>query len=132
MDEDLDHMTREELIDAVNKKLRQGIRQHRDSSRHELCWHHSSLWGLLPEKTDPIRLFDCAAHRTVMHCEMSHNLCERVGAGFIGLGHRHLRVAVLVLIPLQAADDAAKAADHLSQHTKKHRPVGIIQTDVPP
>src|ERR687895_965345 len=25
-----------------------------------------------------------------------------------------------------------KAADHLSQHTKKHRPVGIIQTDVLP
>ena len=45
---------REELIDEV-KKLRQGIRRHRDSSRHELCWHHPALWGLLPEKTDPIR-----------------------------------------------------------------------------
>jgi hypothetical protein len=54
-----------------------------------------------------LRLFDCAAHRTVMHSEMSRNLCERVGAGFICLDHRHLRVAVLVLIPLQAADDAA-------------------------
>ena len=53
MDEDLNRMTREELIDQV-KKLRQGIRQHRDSSRHELCWHHPALWGLLPEKTDPI------------------------------------------------------------------------------
>jgi hypothetical protein len=37
------------------KRLRQGIRQHRDSNRHELCWHHpAALWGLLPEKTDPI------------------------------------------------------------------------------
>jgi hypothetical protein len=53
MDEDLDQMTREELVNEV-QKLRQGIRQHRDSSRHELCWHHPSLWGLLPEKTDPI------------------------------------------------------------------------------
>jgi hypothetical protein len=53
MDEDLDRMTREELIDEV-KKLRQGIRRHRDSSVHELCWHHPSLWGLLPEKTDPV------------------------------------------------------------------------------
>ena len=53
MDEDLDQMSREELIDEV-KKLREGIRQHRDSSRHELCWYHPSLWGLLPEKTDPI------------------------------------------------------------------------------
>jgi hypothetical protein len=31
------------------KKLRQGIRRHRDSTRHELCWHHPALWGLLPE-----------------------------------------------------------------------------------
>ena len=53
MDQDLDQMTREELIDEV-KKLRQGIRQHRDHSLHELCWHHPSLWGLLLEKTDPI------------------------------------------------------------------------------
>lgn len=34
MDEDLQQMTREELIDEV-KKLRQGIRRHRDSSLHE-------------------------------------------------------------------------------------------------
>ena len=53
MDDDLIHMTREELIEEV-KRLREGIRQHRDSTRHELCWHHPFLWGLLPEKTDPI------------------------------------------------------------------------------
>jgi hypothetical protein len=53
MDEDLNQMTREDLIDEV-KRLRQGIRQHRDSSRHTLCWHHPALWGLLPEKTDPL------------------------------------------------------------------------------
>ena len=53
MDEDLDNMTRETLIDEV-KKLRQAIRHHRDSSGHELCWHHPALWALLPEKTDPV------------------------------------------------------------------------------
>ena len=53
MNEDLDSMTRDELILEV-KKLRQGIRQHRDNTGHELCWHHPALWGLLPEKTDPI------------------------------------------------------------------------------
>jgi hypothetical protein len=53
MDTDLDRLTREELIAEV-RKLRQGIRAHRDSSRHELCWHHPALWGLLPEKTDPL------------------------------------------------------------------------------
>lgn len=53
MDEDLVHMTRDQLMEEV-KKLRQGIRRHRDSNRHELCWHHPELWGLLPERTDPI------------------------------------------------------------------------------
>jgi hypothetical protein len=52
MDEDLNAMSREALIDEV-KKLRAGIRKHRDSSLHELCWHHPALWALLPEKTDP-------------------------------------------------------------------------------
>lgn len=53
MDDDLDRMSREDLI-AEAKKLRAGIREHRDSSKHELCWHHPALWRLLPDKTDPI------------------------------------------------------------------------------
>jgi hypothetical protein len=53
MDEDLDRMSREELI-AEAKKLRQGIRVHRDNTGHDLCWHHPALWGLLPEKQDPL------------------------------------------------------------------------------
>lgn len=53
MDEDLEQMTRQELIDEV-RKLRHGIRRHRDSSGQELCWHHPALWALLPEKTDPL------------------------------------------------------------------------------
>jgi hypothetical protein len=53
MDNDLEGMTREQLMAEV-RRLRQGIRAHRDSSRHELCWHHPDLWGLLPEKTDPV------------------------------------------------------------------------------
>jgi hypothetical protein len=53
MDENLDRMSREQLIDEV-KKLRKGIREHRDGTGQELCWHHPALWGLLPEKTDPV------------------------------------------------------------------------------
>jgi hypothetical protein len=53
LDTDLERMSREQLIAEV-MKLRQGIRQHRDSTRHELCWHHPALWGLLPEQTDPV------------------------------------------------------------------------------
>jgi len=53
MDEDLERMSREQLVEHV-KELRRGIRRHRDSSQHELCWHHPELWGLLPEKSDPV------------------------------------------------------------------------------
>jgi hypothetical protein len=52
MDEDLQALSRATLIEEV-KRLRDGIRAHRDSTGHELCWHHPQLWGLLPEKTDP-------------------------------------------------------------------------------
>jgi uncharacterized protein YndB with AHSA1/START domain len=38
MDEDLEQLTRDELVAEV-KKLRDGIRQHRDSTKHDLCWH---------------------------------------------------------------------------------------------
>lgn len=53
MDEDLDHMSREQLVAEV-QMLRDGIRAHRDSTGHDLCWHHPALWALLPEKTDPL------------------------------------------------------------------------------
>ncbi|KRA71963.1 hypothetical protein ASD78_16460 [Lysobacter sp. Root667] len=50
MDDDLDTMTIERLREEV-RRLRAGIRAHRDSSLHELCWHHPQLWELLPEST---------------------------------------------------------------------------------
>ena len=53
MDGDLEVMSRDQLADEV-RRLRAGIRRHRDSSGQELCWHHPELWGLLPEKTDPL------------------------------------------------------------------------------
>lgn len=52
VDDDLEHMSREELMAEI-QKLRAGIRAHRDSTEHELCWHHPQLWELLPEKLDP-------------------------------------------------------------------------------
>jgi hypothetical protein len=53
MDEDIDRLDREALIAEV-KRLRAGIRDHRDSSGHALCWHHPKLWSLLPEKSDAV------------------------------------------------------------------------------
>jgi len=53
MDDDLATLDRDALIAEV-KRLRDGIREHRDSSGHELCWHHPRLWALLPERSDPL------------------------------------------------------------------------------
>ena len=53
MDSDLTSMTREQLMAEV-RRLRDGIRRHRDAAGQELCWHHPALWGLLPEATDPV------------------------------------------------------------------------------
>ena len=52
-DDDLQTMTREQLIDEV-AKLRAGIRAHRDTTEQDLCWHHPALWALLPERSDPV------------------------------------------------------------------------------
>jgi hypothetical protein len=51
-DHDLAGMDREQLLLEV-KRLRAGIRAHRDSTGHDLCWHHPDLWGLLPERVTP-------------------------------------------------------------------------------
>ena len=52
MDEDLDALSRKALVAEV-KRLRAGIREHRDSSGHDLCWHHPKLWSLLLEQVTP-------------------------------------------------------------------------------
>lgn len=52
MDEDIESFSQEQLIIEV-KRLRKGIRSHRDSTSQELCWHHPDLWALLPEKASP-------------------------------------------------------------------------------
>jgi hypothetical protein len=53
MDRDLEGMSHDELVAEV-KRLRRGIRNHRDSSGHDLCWHQPALWSLLPEQSDPL------------------------------------------------------------------------------
>jgi hypothetical protein len=52
-DEELRSLSVDELVAEV-VRLRDGIRAHRDARAHELCWHHPALWGLLPERTDPV------------------------------------------------------------------------------
>lgn len=53
LDSDLDSLGAEALRAEV-RRLRAGIRVHRDSTGQELCWHHPALWALLPERTDPM------------------------------------------------------------------------------
>jgi hypothetical protein len=45
-------MSREDLAEQV-RRLRAGIRAHRDSTGHDSCWHHPRLWALLPEPAAP-------------------------------------------------------------------------------
>jgi hypothetical protein len=52
MDEDLESLDRAALIAEV-RRLRDGVRAHRDTTGHDLCWHHPDLWGLLPEGIEP-------------------------------------------------------------------------------
>ena len=53
MDEDLEKLSREQLIESI-KALRTAIREHRDSTGHDLCWHHPAMWSLLPERITPL------------------------------------------------------------------------------
>ncbi len=46
-DYDLQGMSKDELIAEV-KRLRAGIRTHRDARGHNLCWYVPELWGLSP------------------------------------------------------------------------------------
>ncbi|MFX0541131.1 hypothetical protein ACEWPM_005290 [Roseovarius sp. S4756] len=52
MDEDLHKLDRDDLIAEI-KKLRGAIREHRDSTGHDLCWHQPEMWALLPEGVEP-------------------------------------------------------------------------------
>ena len=52
-DQELGALSHQELVQEV-VRLRDGIRRHRDSAGHDLCWHHPQLWALLPESTDPL------------------------------------------------------------------------------
>jgi hypothetical protein len=48
LDADLNDMDRDALLGAA-RAMRQAIRTHRDTSMHELCWHHPEMWALLPD-----------------------------------------------------------------------------------
>ena len=53
MDEDLERMSREQLIEEA-KALRRGIREHRDSTRHELLLAPSGSLGPASGEADPV------------------------------------------------------------------------------
>ena len=51
-DDELQSLEKDDLVKEVIR-LRNGIREHRDSTGNGLCWHHPKLWNLLPEKIKP-------------------------------------------------------------------------------
>ena len=77
MDDDLKGMIREQLEEEI-VRLREGIRQHRDSSGHDLCWFHPDLWNLLPEQKEtpitipawPQFMRGCVAYRQSLEREL--------------------------------------------------------------
>ncbi|WP_201865361.1 hypothetical protein [Microvirga soli] len=79
MDDDLTNLSRDDLVAEVIR-LRNGIRAHRDSSGHELCWHHPQLWGLLPEPIPdnievpawPQFLRGCLRYREALDNQLPH------------------------------------------------------------
>jgi hypothetical protein len=89
MDEDLNEFSRAQLI-AEAKRLRAGIRTHRDSTGHGLCWHHPQLWNLLPEKTDPLPvvpewpqfLRGCLRYRESLDAQLPQ--AKKTDAEFVG------------------------------------------------
>jgi hypothetical protein len=93
MDDDLQTLTREQLLAEV-VRLRAGIRAHRDSSGHELCWHHPQLWGLLPEPIAadiavpawPNFLRGCVRYRESLDRELPHapRTSEEAGSRHLG------------------------------------------------
>ena len=84
MDDDLERMSRDQLVAEI-RRLRAGIRAHRDSSGHDLCWHHPQLWGLLPEPipTDiavppwPQFLRGCVKYREALDRELPNAAIHR-------------------------------------------------------
>lgn len=72
-------MDRDALIAEV-KRLRAGVRAHRDATGHDLCWHHPDLWGLLPEPLPetlavpawPQFLRGCLKYREALDRELAH------------------------------------------------------------
>ena len=47
-DHDLDTLPHVALLSAA-KAMRHAIRAHRDTTEHDLCWHHPGMWALLPD-----------------------------------------------------------------------------------
>jgi hypothetical protein len=63
MDDDLASMTREALIAEI-RRLRAGIRAHRDSSGHDLCWVAVPPW--------PSFMRGCIAYRESLDRELAN------------------------------------------------------------
>lgn len=77
-DRDLEEMDPAALL-AAARAMRAAIRSHRDSSGHDLCWHHPDMWALLPDPPKagrsvpgwPQFMRGCVAYRAALDRELA-------------------------------------------------------------
>ncbi len=89
MNTDLEAMTREQLIAEVTR-LQEAVREHRNASGYDLCWHQPGLWSLLPEETDvvpevpewPMFIRGCVRYRQSLDSQLPQ--AKRVDGEFNG------------------------------------------------
>jgi hypothetical protein len=136
MDDDLDGLTRDELLAEI-KKLRLGIRKHRDSSGHDPCWFTPELWGLLPEKAQegpsvppwPEFMSRCAQYRASLEEAPTEPVSritprdrKRFKLGFRGLtlpNAKNREEALVLLDELGQAMAAMQSLDDLGPETNQ-------------
>ena len=95
--------------DCRARRLRAGIRAHRDSTGHALCWHHPALWGLLPRRPIHCRRFQRGR-------SFSGAACGTAISGRAAAGCAPLRRAVsAVTVGRRAADAEGRRPSRLER-----------------
>ena len=124
---------RDALVAEV-KRLRAGIRAHRDSSEQDLCWHHLQPGGSYPRRATRFRTFrhgpsSCAAACAIVNhsthsCRRlrEHRLSSKAGgtSTVCRLRRRAEQTNQLrhVLHPLEAMNDAQALLDALRRQLR--------------
>jgi SnoaL-like domain len=133
VDNDLEQMSQADLIGEV-QRLRAGIRQHRDSSGHDLCWYHPDLWALLPEQSDPLPevpawphfMQGCVRYRTSLDLQLPEAL--RVDQLFQSSKGLQLAPELIELLARYYQASAESDADFLAEYLSRDTGALVVGT----